>query len=182
MAQVPLGPLTWVFLRTGNLTFGGGDPTTLALLQELVIARTWLSREQYALVFALARVTPGTNLLAFCAGAGWLLGRWWGTLAAILAVSAPGAVIVVLLTAAFESARQTPLAMAAIGGILASAVGMMLGGAINMLRPGWQTSRLRACLLPAAAFAAAWSLGLSPLVVIALGAAAGALWRGTADQ
>ena len=64
------GRMTALFLRVGNLTFGGGDPTMSALYAELVTNRRWMSNETYGLIYALARITPGTNMLAFCAAAG----------------------------------------------------------------------------------------------------------------
>src|SRR5581483_6974984 len=65
-----LARLTAVFFRIGNTTFGGGDPTMAALRRELVERKEWLTDEDYATAFALARVTPGTNVVAFCAAAG----------------------------------------------------------------------------------------------------------------
>jgi hypothetical protein len=67
MPRVSLKQLTWIFLRVGSLTFGGGDPTMAALQSELVVTRGWLTGEQYALIYGLARITPGTNLVAFSA-------------------------------------------------------------------------------------------------------------------
>jgi len=55
MPPASLKRLTWIFLRVGNLTFGGGDPTMAALQSELVVTRRWLSAEQYALIYGLAR-------------------------------------------------------------------------------------------------------------------------------
>ncbi len=65
-----LRKLTGIFLRIGNTTFGGGLPTIAALQRELVEQRAWLSQEDYALAFSLARVTPGTNVIAFCTAVG----------------------------------------------------------------------------------------------------------------
>jgi len=69
MPPASLKQLAWIFLRVGNLTFGGGDPTMAALQSELVAGRRWLDEEQYGLIYGLARITPGTNLLAFSAAA-----------------------------------------------------------------------------------------------------------------
>src|SRR5579872_3489231 len=70
MSRISFKPFLWIFLRVGNLTFGGGDPTMAALQSELVHTRGWLTAEQYALIYGLARITPGTNLLAFSAASG----------------------------------------------------------------------------------------------------------------
>ena len=173
------GVLALLFGRIGNLTFGGGDPTMAALYQELVVRRGWLDPGQYGLIWSLARVTPGTNLLAFCAGVGWRLAGWPGALAAVVALTVPSAVLTVWLTFAFQSFRSNTYAMAALGGILAAAVGMMVAGAWQILRPhmtgtGWP----RTVLVAAGAFALTEFTGLSPILVLAAGAVTGALWPG----
>src|SRR5678815_4451031 len=98
MNRVSLRRMGGLFLRTGNLTFGGGDPTMAVLYTEMVTAREWLAAETYGLVYALARITPGTNLLAFCAGTAWELLGWPGAIAGVLAASVPAAIIVMFLT------------------------------------------------------------------------------------
>jgi len=65
-----LRQLTGVFFRIGNTTFGGGLPTMAALQREFVEQHHWLTPEDYALAFSLARITPGTNVIAFCAASG----------------------------------------------------------------------------------------------------------------
>ena len=66
MTKPSLAALTRLYLKIGNTTFGGGDPT-MALLQRELIGRQWITRDDFALAYSLARVTPGTNILAFCA-------------------------------------------------------------------------------------------------------------------
>src|SRR6266545_4318631 len=105
MPKLSLARLTGIYLRVGNLTFGGGDPTMAALQNELVVRHGWLTPEKYALTYALARITPGTNVLAFCAGSGWYILGWRGAAAAVLAASLPSAIFTVLLTAGYDAAR-----------------------------------------------------------------------------
>ena len=85
-----------------------------ALHRELVVSRGWLTPERYALIYSLARATPGTNLLAFCAGIGWQLARWTGALVAVLSASIPCAAAVVWFTYVYSLWRSNPLAMSAI--------------------------------------------------------------------
>lgn len=167
-----------IFLRVGNLTFGGGGPTIAALYTELVASRGWLSREQYGLVFALARVTPGTNLLAFCAGAGWLMLGWMGAIVAVTAVTLPSAAVVLLLAMGYEFWKANGAAGAAIGGILAAAIGSMAAGAWQLLAPQVLSgNRIRALLVFAGAFYVSLRFSMSPLQVLALAAVAGVIWR-----
>lgn len=178
MKSFSLGRFALLFLRIGNLTFGGGDPTMAALHRELVVSRNWVSPDQYGLIYSLARATPGTNLLAFCAGIGWVLARWRGALIAILAASIPCAALVVWFTFGYSSLRSHPLAMSAIGGMLAAAVGMMAAAAFRLSRPGWKPgNRVRAVVIIIAAFALSYGLSVPPIQVLGLGALAGLAWR-----
>lgn len=178
MTRPSPGRLGAIFLRVGNLTFGGGSPTIAALHAEFVASRGWLSREQYGLVYALARVTPGTNLLAFCAGAGWLMLGWVGAVIAVTAVTLPSAAVVLLLTMSYEFWKANGAAGAAIGGILAAAIGLMAAGAWQLLMPQLLSgNRIRASLIFAGALYVSLQFSISPIQVLALAAVAGFLWR-----
>ena len=172
-----LARLTWLHLRVGNLTFGGGDPTMSALQAELVARYGWLAPEKYGLIYALARVTPGTNLLAFCAGAAWQLLGWRAAVLAVAAVSLPSAVVVLLLTQGFDAVQGNRGAMAAVVGTLAAAVGMMAAGAWLLAGRRLLSRRWKRALVFVAGAVALSLAGLSPVPVLALAAVGGALWR-----
>jgi chromate transporter len=174
--------LALLFLRVGNLTFGGGDPTMAALYRELVVSRGWLTPERYGLIYSLARATPGTNLLAFCTGVGWQLARLRGALAAVLSASIPCAAAVVWFSYAYTRWQSNPLAMAAIGGMLAAAVGMMVAASFQLLRPRWKPgSRFRAAVIFATGFVLSFGLKMPPIQVLGIGALAGLIWRAPAE-
>jgi chromate transporter len=173
--------MTGVFVRVGNLTFGGGDPTMAALYSELVTTRRWLAPEAYGLVYALARITPGTNLLAFCAGAAWEIAGWAGALLAVLAAAVPSAACVVLLTLGYKAWQHNAVAMAAIAGTLAAAVGLMATSAWQLLAPSlaardWRRA-VRALAMAGAALWLPLRFGMSPVAVLGLAAVAGFLWQ-----
>jgi chromate transporter len=169
--------LGWLYTRIGSTTFGGGDPTMAALQGEL-FARKWIDREQYGLVYALARVTPGTNILAFCAGTGWLVLGAAGAVLAVTGASWFSAIIATLLTAGYVAWRQNPWAMAAIGGMLAAAPGLLGVAAYGLLKPHCQRARwLRAAVIFGGALLLSLQFGLTPIQVLGLAAVAGALWR-----
>lgn len=172
-----LTQLTAVFLRTGNTTFGGGEPTIAALQRELVTKRGWLGNEQFGLAYGLARITPGTNLLAFCAAMAWFLRGWPASIAAVLAVTVPSSTLIVWITYVYQAGMSNHLAIAAIGGTLAAAVGMMVAGAWLLL---WPHAHRRTAHTAAIAGCAAFLLlkaGVAPLVILAGAAAAGFFWR-----
>ena len=125
-----LPSIATLFLRIGNLTFGGGDAITALLQRELVHRKGWLTLDQFGLAQSLARVTPGTGILAFSAATAWMLRRWAGAVSAVLAVSVPSAVLVVLLTWGFTSLSGSARALATLAAILAAAVGHDVGSGL----------------------------------------------------
>jgi len=154
-----------------------------ALQSELVSTRGWLTPEQYGLIYGLARITPGTNLLAFSAASGWAILGWTGALSAVFAMTVPPAVIVVLLTSGYEAWNSNAMAMAAIGGTLAAATGMMATSAWQLLAP--QTGggrRLRTTVIFLAALLASLRYDMSPIAVLGLAALVGLFWHGPSDR
>jgi chromate transporter len=71
MFSPPLRSLAAVFLQHGNMTFGGGSATITTLHREIVAKRAWVTQPQFDLSYALSRLTPGTNLLAFSTAIGF---------------------------------------------------------------------------------------------------------------
>ena len=56
----------------------------MAALQREFDRRGWIDADQFAIAFGLARITPGTNIVAFCAATGWYLGGIAGAMVAVL--------------------------------------------------------------------------------------------------
>ena len=176
MSQPSLRSVTSLFLKIGNLTFGGGDPTMAALQSEFV-KREWMTSERYGLIYSLARITPGTNVLALCAGSGWDLAKWPGALLAVLAVSVPTSILVALLSAGYDSWISHRLAIAAISGVIAGAIGIMAAGAYILLKPHLRARTIKTATIACLAFLLAARLKMTPIQILALAAAAGAVWH-----
>jgi len=173
MADVPLRDIAALFLRVGSTTFGGGDPST-AVLQREFQRRRWLDAHRIGIAYGLARITPGTNMLAFCAATGWYLRRWAGSITAVLGVTIPSTVLIVLLTRVCESGDRIPWLRAALAGTIAGAVGMMAAAAFLLVRT--QMSK-RDWILPIAVASGAFTLSsgltLNPIAILALAAVLG---------
>lgn len=176
--------LTEIFFRIGNTTFGGGYVIIGMLGRELVDARRWISAEKFDLAFALARVTPGTNLIAFCAAVGALICGIAGAIAAVVALTLPSSVLAVLIMKGFESWQGNRIAMAAIGGTVAAVAGMMWATIWVILRPHvggvtWNGMKrnLQVVLIAGGAFVASWIFDFTPLPIILVGTLAGFLWK-----
>jgi chromate transporter len=176
-----LRALTGVYFRAGNFTFGGGEPTTAVVQRELVSIRRWLSPEQFGLVFSLARITPGTNVLAFFAGTAWLLRGWKAAVLAVLSICVPSAVFVVWLTWSLQQWGDHPLVKAAATAVLACASGMIAASCWLLISPFFRKAGFVRTLAFAGGAAGLALSGLSPISILALAAVAGALWRNRAQ-
>lgn len=158
-----------LFIRYANFTFGGGSATTAVIHHELVRKRHWLDDDHFMLSFALARVTPGTNVLAFCAGVGWLLGRLPGAFVALLASSLPCTLIVVVVTVLLGSVQDNGIAEAALHGAVASAVAITAKTGWTIAEPHFKEGvRWRVVVIGGAAFALHAALGIPAIDVLLL--------------
>jgi chromate transporter len=174
-----LRKLSEVFFRIGNTTFGGGYVTMGMLGRELIETRQWLKQDQFDLAFALARVTPGTNLLAFCAAVGALICGFAGAAAAVMALTLPSAAVAVLFMQGFESWEGNRVVMGILAGAVAAAAGMLWATIWTILRPhvGGLSRNLQVILIAGGAFLASWELGVTPLPIILAGTLVGLLWK-----
>lgn len=174
MSQPSLKHIADVFARYANLTLGGGSATTAVIHGEIVSKRHWVSEEQFALSFALGRLTPGTNLLAFCVGIGWILRRWAGAIVALLAASVPCTLVVVVITVMFARWQENPCVQAAIKGAIAAAVAVTVKTVWTIAHPHFRPgNRIRVVLIGATAFALHAFAGISPIDVLLLAVVVG---------
>lgn len=175
-AKPTTGELGGVYLRIGNFTFGGGGTTIAVLQREMVTVRGWLDTTQFGLCFVLARVTPGTNLLAFCTGTGWLLRRWRGAIVGLLAASIPSCALVALVTKGFDVWSTQRLVQIAIDGALAASVGMLLASFWSVVSPYMKRERwVESVAIIAVSIGLSSYFGLSPVLILVLAAIAGFL-------
>lgn len=166
-----LSEIADVFIRYANLTLGGGSATTAVIHREIVEKRNWVTDNQFILSFALARLTPGTNLLAFCVGIGWILRRLPGAIVALLASSVPCTLLILVITILFVRLEDYPMAQAAMQGAVAVAVAITVKTCWTIAHPHYKPgARVRVIVIAGTAFVLHVALGVSAIQVL-LGAA-----------
>jgi chromate transporter len=174
VSKPSLRTLAALYFRIGNQTFGSGS-TTVVLLTGAMTERGWLQRFQCDSFFALARVVPGTNVLAFASATAHAVRGWPGAITAILAYTVPASAVVIVLTLAYQRWNGHPVGGGAITAAMSSIVGIISGGAWLLAAPHLRSQeRLRAAALVLGAVVL--SLWLAPLTIMAIGAAVGFFW------
>lgn len=165
-----MGKLAWIFLRYANFTFGGGTATTVVIDQQIVDREKLVDRDTARLSYALARLTPGTNVLAYCTGIGWKMRGFRGAILALVSSSVPCSIMAILVTALYELLIKHRAVMIAMHGAIAAAVAVMLATGWTIIRPlRGSVSNARILFFTSAAFVVS-QLGISPIQVL-LGAA-----------
>ena len=171
------GEVAVTFGRHANLTFGGGSATIAVLQTEIVERRSWVAQSSFNLAYALSRLTPGTNLLAFCTGVGWLTRGWAGAVVALIASSLPCSILAIAVTALFDIWAHNPFMEAALHGALAAAVCIIVYTCWHLTRSTLSRSNwVRIGCIVAASIALSGVFALSPIRVLLLAALVGAIW------
>lgn len=130
------------FFRVGSLVFGGGH-VVLPLLQAEVVSPGWLTNEKFVAGYGAAQAVPGP-LFTFSAYLGAVMSArpngWSGAFLALVAIFLPSFLLVVGALPFWDLLRSKPGFQAALRGINAAVVGLLLAALYN---PVW-TSAIRA--------------------------------------
>jgi chromate transporter len=122
--RVPLLSIFQVFFMIGATSFGGG--LTSWIHRETVIRRGWLTDAQFLPGLALGQVLPGANVTNLAVYIGQLLRGGIGAAVALTAVLTPPFFVVIGLASVYAQIIRVPGFHAAMEGIAAAAVGMIL--------------------------------------------------------
>jgi chromate transporter len=127
------------FYRAGSLVFGGGH-VVLPLLQAEVVPPGWVSNEQFIAGYGAAQAVPGP-LFTFAAYLGAVMPEpptgWLGAAWALVAVFLPSFLLVVGALPFWELLRFRPSFQAALRGINAAVVGLLLAALYD---PVWTSA------------------------------------------
>lgn len=127
------------FYRTGALVFGGGH-VMLPLLQADVVPNGWVSNETFLAGYGATQAMPGP-LFTFAAFLGASMhgpqNGWLGGLLALLAIFLPSFLLVFGALPFWEQLRANRRMQAAMLGINAAVVGLLLAA---LYRPVWSSA------------------------------------------
>lgn len=177
-ALVPSQALAVVdaFYRAGSLVFGGGH-VVLPLLQAEVVPPGWVGNDRFLAGYGAAQAVPGP-LFTFAAFLGAsmnaALAGWLGGMLCLVAIFAPSFLLVAGAMPFWERLRRNVRARAALAGINAAVVGLLLAA---LYRPVWTSAihQPQDLGLALVALVALMAWKLPPWLVVAGSALAGAI-------
>jgi chromate transporter len=124
------------FYRAGALVFGGGH-VVLPLLQAAVVPPGWVSNDAFLAGYGATQAVPGP-LFTFSAYLGTVMGPaphgWTGAALCLFAMFLPAFLLVIGPMPFWDALRQKSWAQAALRGVNAAVVGLLLAALYN---PVW---------------------------------------------
>jgi chromate transporter len=164
------------FYRVGSLVFGGGH-VVLPLLQAEVVAPGWVTEDAFLAGYGAAQAIPGP-LFTFAGYLGVVLGPapngWHGALICLVAIFLPSFLLIFGTLPFWQALRKRPDAQAALRGVNASVVGLLVAALYD---PVW-TGAIKSggdFALAAAAFLLLYVWKTAPWLVVALCAIGGSI-------
>ena len=167
--------LAAAFLKVGALLFGSGYVLLAFLRRDLVLGHGWLSEGQLLDAIAVGQVTPGP-LFTTATFVGYLLRGVPGAVVATVAIFLPAFVMTAVLEPVIAKLRNRPVTAAALDGLNAAAVALMVGVTWFLTRDA--VFDITTGVLATAALVALLRWRINPVWLMAAGAAGGLVLRG----
>jgi len=123
-ASFSLARLFLTFLKIGSVLFGSGYVLLAFLHADFIVRLHWLTEKQLLDAVAVGQVTPGP-VFTTATFIGYLLAGIPGAVAATIAIFLPGFVLVALSGPLIARIRRSPLAGAALDGVVAGSLALM---------------------------------------------------------
>jgi len=158
------------FLKIGALLFGSGYVLLAFLRRDLVLSYGWLTEGQILDAIAVGQVTPGP-VFTTATFVGYLLRGVPGAVVATVAIFLPAFVMTAVLEPLIAKLRAKPVTAAALDGLNAAAVALMLGVTWYLARDA--VVDVPTALLAVGSLAVLLRFEVNPVWLMAVGAAAG---------
>ncbi|MFC5653686.1 chromate transporter [Paenibacillus solisilvae] len=126
--------LLWVFFRIGPSTFGGGYAMMPVIEREIVERKKWFDKADMADMISLAGSAPGGVGVNAAAFVGFRKAGFLGAVAAVMGVTFPTFLIVIILSLFYLYLNDNPKIEAALKGIHGAVVALILMAAYRMFK------------------------------------------------
>jgi chromate transporter len=141
-----LWQLSFLMLKIDLFAFGGGFASLPLMLREVVSVHKWMDHKTFMDGIALGQVTPGPIVIT-SAFVGYLVHGLSGAVVATLSIFTPSFLALVVGTIFIDRLKGSRYFQKAVGGILASFVGLLLYVTITFaLAVPWDILRVLVCV------------------------------------
>ncbi len=127
--------VSFIFLRIGAVTFGGGFVMIPEIENEVVNSHQWLTRQEFADATALGQITPGPVLI-MATFVGYRVAGLLGALFSTLCVFLPSFAMVIAAGSSFRRFRTNRQMQAFLRGVAPAVTGLLIAAAWSVARSG----------------------------------------------
>ena len=155
--------LSWVFLKIGTLTFGGGLVIIPMVENEVVNNYGWLTKAEFIDAVTLGQVTPGPVIIS----ATFIGYKACGILGAIVATASvilPSFVMICLATAAIKKFRENKILANFLRGARVAVIGMVFDAGVSIGRSSLVD--FKTVLIAAASIICLFKYKVNPICVL----------------
>jgi chromate transporter len=124
-----------VFVPFSLVSIGGGTSVIAGIQHQVVELRHWMSAREFVDAFAIARAAPGPGTM-LATLIGWHIGGWSGAVIATLAFFLPSTLLCYGVVHVWSRHRGKPWHTALEQGLAPVGGGLILAGALSVLRLG----------------------------------------------
>ncbi len=139
LAKVGLAlSVSFIFLRIGTVTFGGGFVMIPEIQNEVVSSHHWLTHQEFADATALGQITPGPVLI-MATFVGYRVAGLLGTLFSTICVFLPSFLMTIAAGSSFRRFRSNRQMQAFLRGVAPAVTGLLAAAAWSVARSGIHT-------------------------------------------
>ena len=120
-----------VFLKLGAFTFGGGA-AMMPFLEDEVVARGWLSIEEFIDFVAISESTPGPFAVNIATYVGVEKAGFFGAVCATLGLVLPSFVIILAIARFYNKFKESRLVQSAMSGLKPVSVGLIAAAVVSI--------------------------------------------------
>jgi chromate transport protein ChrA len=130
--------VSFIFLRIGAVTFGGGFVMIPEIENEVVHSHHWLTHQEFADATALGQITPGPVLI-MATFVGYRVAGTLGALLCTLCVFLPSFLMTIAAGSSFRRFRTNRQTQAFLRGVAPAVTGLLAAAAWSVARAGIHT-------------------------------------------
>jgi len=167
--------LSWVFLKIGTFTFGGGIVIIPMIENEVVNNYSWLTKAEFIDAVTLGQITPGPIIIS-ATFIGYKVCGLVGAIIATASVILPSFIMICLATEAIKKFRENKILANFLRGARVAVIGMVFDAGVSIGRSSLVD--LKTVLIAAASIICLFKYKINPIWVLLGAGMVGLVWGG----
>lgn len=167
--------LSWVFLKIGTFTFGGGIVIIPMIENEVVNNYSWLTKAEFIDAVTLGQITPGPVIIS-ATFIGYKVCGIVGAIIATASVILPSFIMICLATEAIKKFRENKILANFLRGARVAVIGMVFDAGVSIGRSSLVD--LKTVLIASASIICLFKYKINPIWVLLGAGMVGLVWGG----